>query len=64
MIIYRNLLGIRINPIADHLRNVFETIVTSETMVAVDKMIVALKSRHKLKNYMPQNPTNWGYKLR
>ena len=32
-------------------------------MVAVDEMMVAFKRRHKLKCYIPQKPTKWGYKL-
>ena len=53
----------KLQPIIDHLRDRFSTVVTAETMVAVDEMMIAFKGRHRLKCYMPQKPTKWGYKL-
>ena len=47
----------------DLLQNTFGTIVIPETMVAVDEMMVAFKGRHKLKCFMSQKQTKWGYKL-
>ena len=54
----------KLKPIADHLQNIFRTIVIPESMVIVDEMMVAFKGRHKLKCYMPQKPSEWKYKLR
>ena len=53
----------KLKPIVDLLRNIFGTTAIPETMVAVDEMMVAFKGRHKLKCYIPQKPTKWGYKL-
>ena len=47
----------------DLLQNTYGTIVIPETMVAVDEMMVAFKGRHKLKCFMSQKQTKWGYKL-
>ena len=53
----------KLQPIIDHFRQVFSTLVTPETMLVVDEMMIAFKGRHKLKVYMPAKPIKWGYKI-
>lgn len=53
----------KVKSIVDHLWNVFGAIITPKTMVAVNKVIIVFKDRHKLKCYRLKQPTKWGYTL-
>lgn len=53
----------KLQPLIDHLGNVFVESVTHETCMAVDEMIIPFKGRHGAKMHMPEKPVKWGYKM-
>ncbi|XP_049938930.1 piggyBac transposable element-derived protein 4-like [Schistocerca serialis cubense] len=52
----------KICPVIESLKNQFSTIPLEENL-AVDEQMCATKSRHYLKQYMPDKPHKWGYKI-
>ena len=54
----------KIQPIINHLRGKFASIVESEKFLSVDEQIVQFKVKSSMKRYLPKKPKKWGYKLR
>ena len=53
----------KIKPVIDHFRSCLKEAVTSETMQAIDEMMLPFKGRRGAKQYMPKKPCKWGYKM-
>ena len=52
----------KIRPVVDHLKNSFSNIALSEKL-CIDEQMVPFKGKSGLKQYNPQKPKKWGYKL-
>lgn len=52
----------KLRPIVEILNNRFES-VPIESCLSVDEQLCATKARHHMKQYLPDKPHKWGYKL-
>ena len=52
----------KIRPVVDHLKKSFSNIALSEKL-CIDEQMVPFKGKSGLKQYNPQKPKRWGYKL-
>ena len=52
----------KVRPLINHLKEKFNTIPKPENM-CIDEQIVPFKGRHSSKQYMPNKPKKWGFKL-
>ena len=53
----------KLRPFLSMVKANFRSVVEAETYQAIDEMMIPFKGRHGLKNYMPNKPVKWGYKL-
>ena len=52
----------KIRPLVDHLKNKFQQFTPTEYL-CIDEQMVPFKGRSRLKQYNPNKPKKWGYKL-
>ena len=53
----------KIQSLIDHFWKVFSQSVIPETEQAIDEMMIPFKWQHGCKQYIPEKPSKWGYKL-
>nr|XP_004209154.1 piggyBac transposable element-derived protein 2-like [Hydra vulgaris] len=53
----------KVQPLIDHFRYIFSTLVNPETEMSIDEQVVPFKGAHSLKRYLPKKPKKWGYKI-
>ena len=53
----------KVQPLLDHLREKFASVVVPETFLSVDEQVVPFKGASGLKRYLPKKPKTWGYKF-
>ncbi len=53
----------KIQPLIDHFRERFTSVVIKETFLSIDEQVVPFKGHSSLKRYLKNKPKKWGYKL-
>ena len=53
----------KVQPLLDHLREKFASVVVPETFLSVDEQVVPFKGASGLKRYLPKKTKKWGYKF-